>query len=194
MGWLYVPEDYQRPGPIVLSFHGGPEGQERPRFRSDYQALLSRGIAVFAPNVNAYRRFRVGSNAPMSPTWGIENRTLALRVPGGAAHARRVEHRIAGADANVYLTVAAILAGAHHGLANRLDPGPQTTGNAYEKASPSLPTRWTEALDRFEAGAVIPDYLGREYCRLYAIVKRFEMSRFQSIVTPRELEWYLHAV
>lgn len=56
-GWLYVPEDYQRPGPVVLSFHGGPEGQERPRFRSDYQVLLSRGIAVFAPNVRGSSGF-----------------------------------------------------------------------------------------------------------------------------------------
>ena len=56
-GWLYLPPDYEKPGPMVLSFHGGPEGQERPRFRATYQALLSRGIAVFAPNVRGSSGF-----------------------------------------------------------------------------------------------------------------------------------------
>lgn len=50
-GWLYLPPGFEAPGPVVLSFHGGPEGQERPAFRADYQALLDSGIAVFAPNI-----------------------------------------------------------------------------------------------------------------------------------------------
>src|ERR1041384_8020322 len=56
-GWLYRPAGAKGPGPIVLSFHGGPEGQERPGFNSTYQALLSRGIAVFAPNVRGSSGF-----------------------------------------------------------------------------------------------------------------------------------------
>ncbi|MCZ6836677.1 MAG: S9 family peptidase [Planctomycetota bacterium] len=56
-GWLYLPHDFEKPGPVVLSFHGGPEGQERPRFRDVYQALLKRGIAVFAPNVRGSSGF-----------------------------------------------------------------------------------------------------------------------------------------
>jgi dipeptidyl aminopeptidase/acylaminoacyl peptidase len=56
-GWLYLPHGYAKPGPMVLSFHGGPESQERPAFRSDYQALLSQGIAVFAPNVRGSSGF-----------------------------------------------------------------------------------------------------------------------------------------
>ena len=56
-GWLYIPQGFAKPGPIVLSFHGGPEGQERPGFRSDYQALLTQGIAVFAPNVRGSSGF-----------------------------------------------------------------------------------------------------------------------------------------
>ena len=56
-GWLYVPHDIDAPFPTVFSFHGGPEGQEQPRFRYDYQALLSRGIAVFAPNVRGSSGF-----------------------------------------------------------------------------------------------------------------------------------------
>ena len=56
-GWLYLPKDFKAPGPVVLSFHGGPEGQERPAFRAEYQALLASGIAVFAPNIRGSSGF-----------------------------------------------------------------------------------------------------------------------------------------
>jgi dipeptidyl aminopeptidase/acylaminoacyl peptidase len=56
-GWLYLPKDFKAPGPVVLSFHGGPEGQDRPAFRADYQALLASGIAVFAPNIRGSSGF-----------------------------------------------------------------------------------------------------------------------------------------
>jgi dipeptidyl aminopeptidase/acylaminoacyl peptidase len=56
-GWLYLPKGFKAPGPVVLSFHGGPEGQERPAFRADYQALLASGIAVFAPNIRGSSGF-----------------------------------------------------------------------------------------------------------------------------------------
>ena len=56
-GWLYLPKGFKQPGPVVLSFHGGPEGQERPSFRADYQAILAQGIAVFAPNIRGSSGF-----------------------------------------------------------------------------------------------------------------------------------------
>jgi dipeptidyl aminopeptidase/acylaminoacyl peptidase len=56
-GWLYLPKGFKQPGPVVLSFHGGPEGQERPTFRADYQAILAQGIAVFAPNIRGSSGF-----------------------------------------------------------------------------------------------------------------------------------------
>ena len=158
------------------------------------RATMAEAMAIFAPNANSYRRLRPGSYAPLAPTWGLENRTVALRVPGGGAEARRVEHRVAGADGNVYLVMAAVLAGILHGLEQGLEPGQRTTGNAYDKVPPSLPTKWADALDRFERGEVMPEALGPEFCRLYATVKRYELAKFENIVTPRELDWYLHAV
>ena len=156
-------------------------------------ATMAEAMAIFAPNANAYRRFQPRSHAPMAPTWGIENRTVALRIPGGAAQSRRIEHRVASADANVYLVLAAVLAGVHHGLEHGLDPGERTVGNAYEKVPPSLPRRWTEALERFDNAPVIGAYLGRDLCRLYGTLKRHEMAKFEAAVTPLELEWYLNA-
>lgn len=154
-------------------------------------ATLPEAMALLAANANAYRRFQAGSYAPLAPTWGYENRSVALRIPGGPAHGRRIEHRVAGADANVYLAIAAVLAGIDHGLEHRLDPGEQTTGNAYEKVAPSLPRRWGAALDAFEAAEVLPEYLGPEFCRLYATVKRSELSKFEAAITPLEYDWYL---
>ncbi len=107
---------------------------------------------------------------------------------------RRIEHRVAGADANIYLALAGLLAGIDHGIARELDPGPQTTGNAYEAVPPSLPTRWLDAIERFERSAVMRDYLGADYCALYATVKRYELAKFEARVTPLEYEWYLNTV
>ncbi len=83
------------------------------------QATTAEAMAVFAPNANSYRRFREGTYAPISTAWGYNNRTTGIRIPGGGGKARRIEHRFAGADANVYLATAAFLAGAHWGIVNR---------------------------------------------------------------------------
>ncbi len=104
------------------------------------KALLGESMAIFAPNANSYRRFRANSYAPVSPTWGVNNRTVPLRVPAGAAHTRHIEHRMAGADANPYLALAALLAGVHHGIRHAIDPGPATQGDGYAAAAKSHAT------------------------------------------------------
>ena len=80
------------------------------------KATLADGMAIFAPNANSYRRFRANSYAPVAPTWGVNNRTVSLRVPAGPPGGRHIEHRVAGADANPSLALAARLAGVHPGL------------------------------------------------------------------------------
>jgi glutamine synthetase len=114
-----------------------------------------------------------------------------MRIPAGGSENRRIEHRVAGADANIYLSFAAVLAGIHHGLSNELDPGPAITGNAYEQAGATLPNQWREALDGFAAAAVLPHYLGTEYQTLYHTAKTGELERFYEAVSPLEYEWYL---
>ena len=71
---------------------------------------LADGMAICAPGPNSYRRFRANSYAPVAPTWGVNNRTVSFRVPAGPPESRHIEHRVAGADANPYLAVAAVLA------------------------------------------------------------------------------------
>jgi glutamine synthetase len=154
-------------------------------------ATMAECVGIFAPNANSYRRFRRNSYAPTAPSWGVNNRSVSLRVPAGAAETRHVEHRVAGADANPYLAAVALLAGAHHGIVNRLDAGAPITGNGYEQASASLPTNWYAALDRLESSTFLKDYLGRRFMEIYGAIKRAEQDRFYSQVTELDFEWYL---
>ena len=158
------------------------------------KATLADGMAIFAPNANSYRRFRANSYAPVAPTWGVNNRTVSLRVPAGPAKGRHIEHRVAGADANPYLALAAMLAGVHHGLSGAIDPGPPVVGDGYAAAAASdlrLPTTWFAAVDHFERSAVMRDYLGDRFVTMFGKVKRTEQDRFFEVVSALDYDWYL---
>src|SRR5690606_23281171 len=101
-------------------------------------ATMAESMAMFAQNQNGFRRFQPNSYAPHAPTWAANNRSVSLRIPPGAPEDRRIEHRVAGADANPYLVMATVLAAAHYGIVNRIDPGPPVAGNAYRKIDPVL--------------------------------------------------------
>lgn len=158
------------------------------------KATLADGMAIFAPNANSYRRFRANSYAPVAPTWGVNNRTVSLRVPAGPAGGRHIEHRVAGADANPYLALATLLAGVHHGLKNSIDPGPPVQGDGYAAAAQSqerLPATWFSAVDQFERSDVMRDYLGDRFVTMFGKVKRTEQDRFFEVVSPLDYDWYL---
>ena len=127
----------------------------------------------------------------MRASWGYNNRSVAFRVPAGEGKARRVEHRIAGADANPYLTVAAILAGMLHGIASKLDPGPAAEGDVSARADSKIPFEWDTALSRLTGARILPGYLGLEYLALYVDAKRAEMRKFAGAISPQEHAWYL---
>lgn len=150
--------------------------------------------ALLAPNANSYRRFQPDSFVPLAPTWGVNNRTVAIRVPAGDPEATRVEHRVAGADANPYLVMAAVLAGVHHGIARRIDPGAPVIGNAGDQVDRELPSGWLHAVEAFEESEVMREYLGEQFMSIFAACKRFERESFASHVTSLEYEWYLRTV
>jgi glutamine synthetase len=155
------------------------------------QATTYDAMAFFAPDLNAYRRFAPNQFVPVNTSWGINNRSVSFRVPMGGGKARRIEHRIAGAEANPYLVMAAMLAGIHLGLAQRLEPTPPSTGNAGEVVDPEMPLRLWTALDRLEGSAVMAEYFGPRYPAAYAAIKRSEFDAFMADVLPREHDWYL---
>lgn len=151
-------------------------------------------MAVFAPNANSYRRYAPDFYAPATPNWGPNHRDLAMRIPTSSQKNRRVEHRVAGADANPYLVVAAIIAGIHHGITNKLEPGPMVKEKQDIEYVITLPVRWSKSLDAFDAGQVLPQYFGKEYHRVFGVCRREEADIFHSQVSNRDYEWYLRAV
>jgi glutamine synthetase len=156
---------------------------------------MEQAMAILAPNANSYRRFRPGTFAPSSPSWGYNHREVALRIPVSSDHNRRIEHRVAGADANPYLVTAAVLAGLHHGLQKAVKPGPAVAPNAdLSSAEVTLPQRWETALQAFRAGTVLPAYLGETYCRAFAAQRQGECDHFHAQVSNIDYEWYLRAL
>lgn len=172
-----------------------PAGTDRLRHAvGGLKATLADGMAVFAPNANSYRRFRANSYAPVAPTWGVNNRTVSLRVPAGPPPSRHIEHRVAGADANPYLALATLLAGVHHGITNGVDPGPPVVGDGYAAAAKldlRLPSNWFAATDAFDRSQVMRDYLGGRFVDMFCTVKRTEQDRFFEVVQPLDYDWCL---
>lgn len=151
---------------------------------------MPESMAIFAPNVNSYRRFVANSYVPVSPSWGYENRSVAIRIPKSLGNARRIEHRVAGADANPYLTLAVVLAGIHHGISHRIDAGQATSGNAGQQRSPRLPFDAQSAFEKCRQSEILPDYLGARYLSAYSSCKLKEYQAF-SESGQNERSWYL---
>jgi glutamine synthetase len=155
------------------------------------QATTYDAMAIFAPNLNAYRRFAPDQFVPVNTTWGVNNRSVAFRIPAGGGQARRIEHRVSGAEANPYLVMAAMLAGMHHGLTHALTPTPESTGNAGAEVDPAMPLTLWDACTRMEGSTFLPGYFGPRYPAAYAAIKRSEFNAFMAEVLPREHDWYL---
>ncbi|MBD3765659.1 MAG: glutamine synthetase [Rhodobacterales bacterium] len=160
------------------------------------RATMGESMLVFAPHANSWRRFAAQSYAPVSPTWGVNNRSVALRIPAGEARARRIEHRPAGVDSNPYLVAATVLAGLRKGLAERLDPGPETTGNGYADPAdaPPIPRDWRSAIEAAEASAFLKSALGPDLHRTFTAIKAAELARVQRTIADVDYDLYLHTV
>jgi glutamine synthetase len=157
---------------------------------------MGESMLVFAPHANSWRRFVSQSYAPVAPTWGVNNRSVALRVPAGSVKARRIEHRPSGVDANPYLVATAVLAGVRHGLANRLDPGPETTGNGYEEimTGAALPTDWRSAIEAAKSSSFLKKALGEDLHRTFTAIKEAEYFRVARTISNVDYDLYLNEV
>ena len=162
---------------------------------------LGEGTLICAPGPNSYRRFRPEAYVPMTPSWSVNNRGSAIRIPVSDRRNRRIEHRLAGADANPYLVMAWVLAGIHRGLSRGAEPPPPVSGNAYRQSETSdaaalepLPTHWAAAVPRFRNSGLAQEYLGKPFTELFATVKQGELDEFNTWITPLEIERYLGPV
>ncbi|OJU52518.1 MAG: glutamine synthetase [Mesorhizobium sp. 61-13] len=160
-------------------------------------ATMAESMLVFAPHANSWRRFVAQSYAPVAPTWGVNNRSVALRVPAGEAKNRRIEHRPSGVDANPYLVAATVLAGILKGLDEKLDPGPETTGNGYEaaeEARSAMPADWREAIKAAQASEFLRTALGHDLHRTFTSIKYAEYLRVARTISELDYHLYLHEV
>ena len=160
------------------------------------RATMGESMLVFAPHANSWRRFASNSYAPVSPTWGVNNRSVALRIPAGDIRARRIEHRPAGVDANPYLVAATVLAGIRHGIAHQIDPGPETTGNGYAEGqdAPPIPVDWRSAIEAAKASAFLKAALGADMHRTFTAILAAEYARVARTVSEVDYDLYLHTV
>lgn len=178
------------------AFHD-PETGKLSEIGHRYLAGLLAGLSdcgvLFRPYVNSFRRFNVSAWSPENVSWGYDNRSAALRViayPEPKAY--RIEHRVPGADANPYLSLAAMLAGGHRGIAGDLTPAPAVEGNALKAAdAPRLADNLGDATDAFEGSAFCRDYFGDAFVEHYAASRRTELRHWNdwlaSQVTSYEL-------
>ncbi len=150
-------------------------------------------LLLFAPNANSYRRFVLNAFVPLNEVWGFNNRTVAMRIPHSDEKNTRIEHRIAGADANVYLATAAVLAGMLHGIEQGFDPGPPVIGNAYEQTPIKTPY-WRDSIRDFMASDFIATQFGATFRHIYGQQKLKELNSFYREVTTLEYDWYLRSV
>jgi len=155
---------------------------------------MAEATAIFAPNANSYRRLRPEMFAPVEPNWGANHRNVALRIPVSDEKNLRFEHRTSGADANPYLVTAAIAAGVHYGLKNKCDPGRMVEEGEKITLKRKIPNRWDTAIDKFARSKILPQYLGEDYCRVYAQNRRSESQRFHNVISDVDFDWYMRAV
>ena len=173
----------------------GPEGTATLRHAvAGCLQAMSGGTLVFAPHANSYARMVPGAHAPTGIAWAYENRTAAIRVPGGPPAARRIEHRMAGGDINPYLMLAAVLGGMANGIEDGVAPAAPITGNAYDQNLPQVPGTWDAAIDAFEASAemarIFPGLLRDNLVR----TKRQEARLMADLSVDEQNEIYLDTV
>ena len=174
---------------------GSDEGSELLRHAvAGMMATANDAMAIFAPHANSYRRFQESSHAPLNLCWGYDNRTVTFRIPASESKARRIEHRIAGADVNAYLVLAAIISGVCHGLENQLQPPAPVEGDAYQVESDQLINTWEGALKQFEESPLWREFLDPEFVDLFVLLKRQEQAEIAARVTDVEYQSYLQRV
>lgn len=175
-------------GRNVFALENGQAPQLLKHFIGGLQAYLPKAFALIAPNINSYRRFVPGLSAPINLEWGYDNRTTGFRVPFGPDAAGRIENRVAGADANPYLLMAANLACGLLGIQQGLEPTPAHEGDAYDDAA-DLPEHLYPALSALEHCAPLVGLLGEDFVEAFLSAKRSELSHFGKHVSPWEVRY-----
>jgi glutamine synthetase len=166
-------------------------------FVAGQQQMMPQWTAMIAQTVNAYSRLIPGFWAPTDATWGVENRTTALRVIPGSAKSQRVEFRVGSADANPYIALAAALGAGLYGIEHELEPTQMVTGSAYDQEQPAelaLPRSLESAAAALRASTAAREYFGAEFVEHYAASREWESREFRRHITDWELARYFEII
>ena len=168
------------------------DGEATDRFNyaiGGMQRYLSAAMPLMAPYVNSYRRLLSGEDSPTNLAWGVDNRTVGLRVPRSAPQQRRIENRVPGADANPYLAIAATLAAVYLGLSNETRARREQTKSAEDVTT--IPRNLDAALDKLEKETALHEVLGEEFVKVFLEIKRAEGEAYLQVISPWEREYLL---
>lgn len=166
-------------------------------FIGGQQALMPELLAMVAPTVNSFSRLIPGFWAPTSASWGVDNRTCALRAITGSAAAQRVEYRIAAADINPYIALAAAIGSGLWGVENRIEPAKPVVGNAYQQSSPAkqkFPASLIEAAARLRRSKAARELFGEAFVEHYAQSREWEEREFRKAITDWEMRRYFEII
>ncbi len=167
------------------------------QFVGGQQALLPEVLGMVAPTVNSYTRLIPGFWAPTSATWGVENRTTALRVIPGGPKSQRVEYRIAAADGNPYLALAAAIGSGLWGIEQGLEPTPAIKGNAYDQKTPkrlALPATLWEAAQNLKGSKAARALFGDAFVDHFAATREWEERESRRAITDWQLARYFEII
>ncbi|HHX3463121.1 TPA: glutamine synthetase family protein [Legionella pneumophila] len=166
-------------------------------FLAGQQKLMPEFLAMLSPTVNSYSRLIPGYWAPTEATWGVENRTTALRVIPGSDKSQRIEYRLGSADANPYLALAAAIGSGLYGIENELEPEAEVKGNSYEQDhSPelALPRTLWESAQNLKNSSAAYELFGQEFVEHFAASREWEEREFRKHITDWELDRYFEII
>jgi glutamine synthetase len=174
----------------------GPSGFSEAfyHYLGGLQKYTAQVMPMFAPNVNSYRRFLVDQATPTNLHWGIENRTVGLRIPDAPAIAKRVENRLPGADANPYLAIAATLICGYIGMMEKTQPSAETTHKANKERNDHIPRNIEASIALMKNSETIRQYLGETFVDGFLATRQAEYNNFKSVVTSWERHYLLTIV
>lgn len=177
----------------------GKMSAEMRSYVAGLQTYMRELLAMTSPTINSYTRLVKGAWAPTAATWGVENRTCALRVIPGTGKSQRVEFRVGSADANPYLVAAANIAAGLIGIREKLDPGEPLLGNAYDQQddlprSRQLPSNLRDAAQEFRASAVARQMFGDAFVEHFAATRDWEVREYERHVNDWQLKRYFEII
>lgn len=158
------------------------------------QRYVPQMLPIFAPSINSFRRFQPDQDVPINFNWGIDNRTCGLRIPHSDGANTRIENRIAGADTNCYLAIAASLLSGYLGMIENIEPSKQTIGKGNTTVHKLFSANLEASLQTFERNKKLQSYLSKEFVQAYTAVKRAELKNFNTVISSWERQFLLTTV